>query len=199
MDYPEYVIIDNEEYKINTNFKVAIECNQIAEDDTIGDYERSLAIIYKLFGEKGLNATNHYEQLMHYAEKYFLCGREEPKNDKNKKPDMDFIQDYRLIWTSIYSEYQRLDIDKEEIHLWKFMDLLEGLSNSELGNCCILNRVRNYRNIDPRKIKDPKERQQVIDIQKEIALKKNEEKKKPTRKQRESANELYKRLGLRRE
>ena len=32
MNYPEYVVIDNIEYKINTDFRVAIECNKIAED-----------------------------------------------------------------------------------------------------------------------------------------------------------------------
>lgn len=49
MSNPEYVKVDGELYKINTDFRVALECNKIAEDENIGDYERSLAIIYKLF------------------------------------------------------------------------------------------------------------------------------------------------------
>lgn len=55
MNNPEYVKVDNKLYKINTDFRVAIECNYIAQDEKIGDYERSLAIIYKLFGEERSN------------------------------------------------------------------------------------------------------------------------------------------------
>ena len=49
MNNPEYVKVDNELYKINTDFRVALECNKIAEDENIGDFERAMAIIYKLF------------------------------------------------------------------------------------------------------------------------------------------------------
>lgn len=52
MSNPKYIKIDNELYEINTDFRVAIECNSIAEDENIGEYERALAVIYKLFGEK---------------------------------------------------------------------------------------------------------------------------------------------------
>ena len=52
MNNPEYVKVDNRLYKIKTDFRVAIECNYISQDEKIGDYERSLAIIYKLFGEE---------------------------------------------------------------------------------------------------------------------------------------------------
>lgn len=198
MKYPEYVVIDNEEYKINTDFRVAIECNEIAEDDSIGDYERSLAIIYKLFGEKGLNASQHYAKLIEYARKYFLCGKEEEKKKKNKQPDMDFVEDMDYIEASFMSDY-RIDLAESNMHFWKFMKLMSGLSNSELGDCCILNRIRNFRNLDPKKIKNSKDRQEVIDLQKEIALKKYQKKKGPTQKQKESARELYERLGLRKE
>ena len=51
MNNPEYVKVDNKVYKINTDFRVAIECNRIAEDENIGEIERPLAIIYKLFGD----------------------------------------------------------------------------------------------------------------------------------------------------
>ena len=52
LNNPQYVKVDNKLYKINTDFRVALECNRIAEDTSIGEYERALAIIYKLFGEE---------------------------------------------------------------------------------------------------------------------------------------------------
>jgi hypothetical protein len=46
---PEYVKIDNKQYKINTDYKIALECNKIALDLSIGEYEKALAVIFKLF------------------------------------------------------------------------------------------------------------------------------------------------------
>ena len=51
MNKPEYVKVDGQLYKINTDFRVAIECDKIAKDKNIGDFERALAFIYKLYGE----------------------------------------------------------------------------------------------------------------------------------------------------
>ena len=55
MNNPEYAKIGDKKYKINTDFRTAIECNEIATNNNIGEYEKSLAVIYKLFGEDGLN------------------------------------------------------------------------------------------------------------------------------------------------
>lgn len=52
MNNPQYVKVDNKLYKINTDFRIALECNKIAEDESIGNLERAMAIIYKLFGEE---------------------------------------------------------------------------------------------------------------------------------------------------
>lgn len=52
MKKPSYTKIDGEVYEINTDFRVGIECNKVAQDTSVGDYERALAIIYLLFGEK---------------------------------------------------------------------------------------------------------------------------------------------------
>ena len=61
--YPKYVLIEDKKYRINTDFRVAIRCNKIALDESIGDFERALAIIYLLFGEKGLKDSKNYEKL----------------------------------------------------------------------------------------------------------------------------------------
>ena len=70
MEYPKYVKVNDKKYEINTDFRIAIECNRIAEDTSIGDFERALAIIYKLFGDEGINAQDDYERLLELAIKY---------------------------------------------------------------------------------------------------------------------------------
>lgn len=191
--YPEYVEVKGKQYKINTDFRVAIECNRIAEDATIGNLERSLAIIYTLFGDEGINTPEHYEKLLEMAKKYLLCGKEYDE-ELNEKPDMDFVEDYSYITTSFLSDYH-IDLDNCEMHWWKFMDLMNGLSNSELGDCCILNRIRNLRNFDLKDIKDAKEKDKIRKAQKQVALKKYQKpKKEATEEQLKSAMEFYKAL-----
>ena len=201
--YPEYVEVNGKQYKINTDFRVAIECNRIADDTTIGNFERSLGIICTLFGNEAIDDINEnfevYEKLLNLATKYILCENEPIKSKKKKKPDMDFIKDAGYIASSFQYDYQYNPYEMEYCHWYKFYNDLNNLSNSEFGNCCILNRVRNFRNLDVRKIKDEKARQEAIELQKQLALEKSEDKKGPTEKQKESARELYKRLGLRRE
>lgn len=190
-NYPEYAEIDGEKYKINTDFRYAIECSRIAEDESIGDLERALAVIYVLFGEKGINAYEHHEKLLKVAKKYLSCGKE--LENTKEKPDMDFIEDYAYIKTSFRSEYG-MDLEKENVHWWEFIDLINGLSNSEFGNCCVLNRVRNLRNFDIKEIKDAKERQKIAKAKEQVSLKKH--KNKLTKEQEQSIIELNKILGL---
>lgn len=194
MDYPEYVKIGEKKYKINTDFRVAIDCQEIALDETIGDYERALAVIYKLFGDDGLEDFDNHQQLLELAKKYLSCGKE--IEGSNEEPDMDYKQDYGYIWASMYSDYNGLDIDKENIHWWKFMELMNGLSNSEMGNCCVLNRIRNLRNYDTKDIKDPKELKKINDAKQQVALKKNNKANKISNEQKQNIDNFYKKTGL---
>lgn len=194
-NYPEYVEIDDKKYKINTDFRVAIQCNEIAQDENIGDFERALAIIYKLFGKEGLEATDKHDKLLLMAKEFLSCGKE--SNDTiDEKPDMDFVEDYSYIKTSFRSDYG-MNLDNENMHWWEFFDLMNGLSNSEFGSCCILNRIRNLRNYDTKDITDTKEKQRIEKAKEQVALKKYKPKKKEaTSEQKKSAEDFFNALGL---
>lgn len=196
MDYPKYVKIGEKKYKINTDFRVAIECQEIALDDSIGDFERALAIIYKLFGDDGLDDSNNYEKLLELAQKYLSCGKEVDKKT-NEEPDMDFIQDMPYIKASFRSDYN-INLDEEEMHWWEFYDLMNGLSNSEMGNCCVLNKIRNLRTFDTKDIKDQKELAKINEAKKQVALKKREVKKELTYEQKRNIDNFYEKIGINR-
>ena len=193
---PYYVEVNNKKYKINTDFRVAIKCNQIAMDETIGNLERTYAIIYLLFGDKGLTDAqknnNMLENLINIAIKYLNCGKDIESN--NCKIDMDFVEDMDYIEASFMSDY-RIDLANEKMHWWKFYKLINGLSNSELGNCCVLNRIRNLRNFDTSKIIDIDERAKTNKAKQQVALHKQEHEVHLTKEQQESVDEFYKALG----
>ena len=188
MNYPKYAQVDDRIYEINTDFRVAIKCNEVATDETISDYERGLAIIYLLFGEKGLK-SNDKAILLDKAKYYLSCGQEIEPTDE--KPDMDYIEDYPYIKTSFRSDYG-IKLDDEKIHWWEFNELMNGLSNSELGDCCVLNRIRNLRNYDTKDIKDHKERARIERAKQQVALKKYKKENHLTKEQEQSMRELDK-------
>ena len=195
MNNPEYVKIGDKKYKINTDFRVAIECNNIAQDDSIGDAERSLAIIYKLFGDEGLDNLQDWDKLLELAIKYLTLNKDTSDVDNNTEIDMDFNEDMDYIEASFMSDY-RIDLTTEKMHFWKFYNLLEGLSNSELGNCCVLNRVRNLRTFDLSQIKDNKERERLAKAKEMVALKSTKKEVKLTKEQEESMRKLDEIIGL---
>jgi hypothetical protein len=188
MDYPTYIMVNGKRYDINTDFRVAIECNVICLDKNISDYERALALIYKLYGEEGINNPADYEKLLEGAKKYLSCGKEEEKKS-DEEPDMDYIQDYDYIEASFMSDYH-IDLSETKMHWWKFFKLINGLSNSEMGNCCILNRIRNIRTMDTSDIKDRKLLQTIMEQKKKFALNKKE----PSEAQKNSARAFYEML-----
>lgn len=185
MDTPKYAKVNDELYEINTSYKVALKCNEISLDDNIGYFEKELAIIYLLFGEKGLNDIHNHAKLMDIAIKYLTCGQE--KENDNETPNMDFKQDFRLIKASFMSDYG-IDISKQDLDWYDFYTYLNGLTEN-----CVLNRVRNLRTFDESKISDAKERNEITKAKKRFALHKQYN---LTKEQEESINRFNEMLGI---
>lgn len=171
--YPKFAKIKNIKYKINTDFRVALKCNEIANDSKIRDEERSLAIIYLLFGEQGLNDYENWNSLLRIAIKFLNIGKEieDEYDNEEKETNMDYNQDWGYIRTSFFGEYT-IDLDKEKMHWWRFYELLCGLSEK-----CILSRVRFIRDFDIGQIKDSAEREKWIKQKEMVALKQTKNEK----------------------
>ena len=198
MSNPEYVKVDDKLYKINTDFRVALECNQIGEDKAISDIERALAIIYLLFGEEGLNCKNQ-NKLLEVAVKYLSLGNTENelKTHSDKKYELDFTKCKGLIKSSFKFDYNYDPYELKYLHWYDYYNDLSNLSTSEFGNCCILNRITSILDTDESKIKDSKERKKMAEAKMLLRQKYCKEKEiQLTEEQEKSAEELYKALGL---
>lgn len=166
---PQFAVVNGKKYKINTDFKVALECEKVGVADGIDDKERALTIVYLLFGEKGLDNPQDWEKLLKCAQQFLACGNKPSKN--NDEPNMDYEQDEKYIKASFMSDYG-IDLGKAELHWWDFFDLINGLSEDS-----ILSRVRYVRDYDISEIKDSKERAKMEHQKAMVALKPR--KKKP--------------------
>lgn len=179
---PSFTTINNIEFKIDTSFRTAIECNKVLTDDEIGEHEKSLAIIYLIFGDKGLEHAEIYQELLDKALLYLTCGK--GFKDHKGEPDMDFEQDMSYIEASFMLDYN-IDLENTDIHYWKFNDLLGGLSED-----AILNRIRYIRNYDLEEIKkNPKFRKKMVEQKEAVALKKK--KKKATTEQQQNSDAFF--------
>lgn len=163
--YPEFAEVKGKRYKINIDFRVALECNRVANSN-VSDEERGLAIIYLLFGDEGLNDSDNWNSLLKIAVKFLGCGKEiNANNDDKEEANMDYQQDWGYIRTSFFSDYD-IDLENMQMHWWQFYELLCGLTDK-----CILNRVRFIRDFDISQIKDSGERDKWIKQKELVALK----------------------------
>lgn len=161
MIYPKYIEVDGARFALDTDYRTAIKCFEIIEDETIDDYERALAVIYLLIGDIPQNVN--YQKLMDLIKKYLSCNQE--KTTGIQKKDMDLIQDERYIVASFMSDYQIDLSDNKPIHWWHFCNLLNGLTGE-----CVINKVREIRTCDLNIYKG-KARERMAKAKKELALK----------------------------
>lgn len=199
MNNPKYVKVEDDLYEINTDFRVAIECNNIARDTNIGDYERGLAIIYKLFGEKGLECTR-MDKLLELGMRYISMSNEKEngfKNDSDTPFELDFSKCEGIIRSSFKFDYNYDPYELKYLHWYDFFNDLQNLSTSEFGNCCMLNRIVSILNQKASEIKDDRERSNLVKTQQKL---KDRfcvvEEVKLTKEQEESQRVFYKALGI---
>lgn len=175
MDYPEYIEVNGNEYKIDTDYRVALQCLKVVDDITISDTERFYAILCLLLGTD-VKKEDEFEAFKKCTT-YLRCGKE--INPTNEEIDVDYEQDKGYINASFRSCYQ-IDIKNENMHWWEYNELIAGFGEKE-----ILSQVRYIRNKSLSECSDEKERQELIKQKEQVALKKKEAAKIKTEEEKE--------------
>lgn len=162
MIYPTSAEVNGVVYPIKTDLQTAKRCFTVINDDSIDGYERTLAVIYLIFG---FVPNENCDLFLEKARKFLQCGEEKEENkDDEEPPDMDINYDEGYIESSFMAEYN-IDLSTDNMHYWKFMHLLQGLSEN-----CVLSRVRKIRNYDLSEISDYKERTKMAEAQERFKL-----------------------------
>lgn len=162
MKYPKHVTIDGVKHPINTDFRVALKCFDIINDENISDTERTYAVVYKLFGL--IPKDEDMPIFVEKVEKYLGCG-ESQEQHKERKKDMDFEQDFKYLVASFMSDYH-INLVESDMHWYQFINLIQGFTENS-----VMNRVRDLRNYDLSDVKDQKQRNKIIKAQQSVALK----------------------------
>lgn len=160
MKYPEYAEVAGKRYKINTDYRVALRCFDVIEDEAICDEERALAVVFLLFGEV---PTTNLDDFLRIAGDYLRCGETQEAQTSSER-DIDFAADEKYIVASFMSDYQ-IDLSRTDMHFWQYIRLIQGFTERT-----IMSRVREIRNYDLEELKDPKARAKMVKAKEAVAL-----------------------------
>lgn len=186
--YPTKIEVNGNVYNINTDYRVALDCFKAINDDKINDTERALAVITLLLGIDV--DSKDYEGCLEKCAIYLRCGKQE--NDNIEEADMDYLQDEKIIKTSIRQCYH-INLNNEKMHWWEYNELIEGLTEETL-----LNKIREIRNYDLSEEKDEKRRRDIERAKKQVKIKRHNKTNNLTQKQKENIENFYKLTGIER-
>lgn len=166
-DLVTHVQLGDELYPINYDFRVAMKCDSILEDESISDEERACRVTGLLFG---IDSPNTIEALEKAGK--FLSAIEEVTDSQDKKKLVDFEQHFHLFVSAFKAQYS-IDLYRDKLHYHEFVSLLKGLKGQ------VLNDVIEILEMKPSEEKDHKRRKQIVEAQKKFRIKNKEPKREP--------------------
>lgn len=114
---PQSVIINNQEYKINTDYRFALICFQILNDKELSQYNKVSLMCETLFGH--VFKTEELEEASQKAS-WFLDGGQEFSGNKRPKT-FDWEQDEQIIFSAVNKVANKEVREEEYIHWWTFL------------------------------------------------------------------------------
>jgi len=151
---PKSVKVDDEEYSINTNFRINMMFELLMQDDSFSQEEKLYMALELYYNKIPDNITLAVDKMLWF----YKCGKEdvEVKQEKdnveieteaeesedNKSKIYSFEHDDEYIYSAFLDQYG-IDLqDIENLHWWKFKALFKGLKEDNL-----IFKIMSYRSI----------------------------------------------------
>ena len=174
--FPENVEIFGGKYGIYTDFRRWTEFEQMME---ISSPAKRYAEIFKKYY---ISLPPKFSEAVYALCRFYAGGIMPQKNDAGSgKRLYSYNQDAELIYCAFYAQYH-IDLEKENMHWWKFLTLLGGLDKD-----CRFMQVVRLRAMELNEIKDKNERKRIAGLQKKYAL---IDKRSPERKDEDFADKI---------
>lgn len=119
---PESLEIDGVEYKIRSDYRVALLIFKAYNDNELSDYEKSMVCLECLFQEMPKDLNKALEKAV-----WFLDGGDMPKSKQAPSPMMDWEQDQYIIFPALnkVAGYEIRSVNY--LHWWSFLGLFHGI------------------------------------------------------------------------
>ena len=165
MRISDVVVLDGEEYKINTDFKVWIEIEGLLLTSQYEPQVRLAKILTLAYPILPPNPFDAVQGVMWF----YSGGRDKAVQGEtgngHKVPCYDLSQDFDYIWGAFMSQYG-IDLTQCSMHWWRFKALLTCLDD----NCKFL-KIVGFRSMDTSKIKDREQKRFYEKMKKQFRLK----------------------------
>ncbi len=151
--FPESVSLCGRSYPIKTDFKVWLKFHEIMKDKSKSPAEKFTDAVLCCFDPcKCKNLPDSYEGTLSVLFSFFAGTQKGKGEAKPAEKVFDFTEDADYIFTSFFQEYG-IDLSESSMHWYKFLALLDGLSeNSRLKKAVL------WRSINLAEIEDTKRR-----------------------------------------
>ncbi len=165
MKLSDMVILNGEEYKINTDFRVWIEIEGLLLDNDSepwGRLAKILTLAYPLLPQNPYDAVKGIMWFYSGGQ-----GKSHSQSDGNEELTIyyDLAEDFDYIWGGFMSQYG-IDLTLCQMHWWKFKALLSCLDDE-----CKFMKIVAYRRMNTSAIKDKELRRFYERMKKQFRLK----------------------------
>ena len=163
--------IDGIEYNINTDFRYWINYTLVLQDDTLTEEEKILTILQLVFID---NIPENLQEAFEKIKWFYNCGEEirasnsKPIGENKAEKIFNYEHDANYIYSAFMTQYH-IDLQDVDLHWWKFQSLFRALDDNLL-----FSKIKKYRAIDLKDIKDSKEKAFYKKMKKLYALPKEE-------------------------
>ena len=125
---PESLTIAGTEYEINTDFRVWLKFEMLLSDE-VEDSNATLFDIKKLIFKSKIPPDRDDEETTEQILWFYLCGKPEQKGGGSSKKIFDYDYDDGYICAAFMEQYH-IDLNKADLHWWKFHALMLSLSEN---------------------------------------------------------------------
>lgn len=125
---PESLTIAGTEYEINTDFRVWLKFEMLLSDE-VEDSKATLLDIKKLIFMSKMPPDRADEETTEQILWFYRCGKPEQKGGKASKKIFDYDYDDGYICAAFMEQYH-IDLNKANLHWWKFHALMLSLSEN---------------------------------------------------------------------
>ncbi|AUM91506.1 bacteriophage Gp15 family protein [Clostridium botulinum] len=150
---PASVTIENQDYKINSDFRTSILFELLMQDNQISEEDKIVYALELYYPVLPKNITEAIEQLLWF----YRCGKDITSKGTGKCNNVTQIYSFDCDDDYIYSAFldqYRVDLqDIKYLHWWKFKAMFKALKEDNE-----IVKIMGYRTMDLSKIKDKEEK-----------------------------------------
>lgn len=171
---PTSLRIDGRDYKIRTDFRVALLIFQALNDTSLSDYAKANIYMQSLYEEIPENTEEAFKQGA-----WFLDGGDRPQSKQSPKKLIDWEQDEHIMFPAINKVAGYETRSADYVHWWTFLGFFnevgEGLWQQVMN---IRVKKSKHKKLEKWETEFYKEHKEIIDLKKKLTIKEQEEEQK---------------------